>query len=217
VDPIHARIIVVRLVRGETTRFRLNPISLDTVCRPTRAIQPLPYSIDTNQTAFVGVNVVDSPDCVNTAFATTLPNNQVGCVTYPFNGNTNCPCTSLQSLAPLGPLCQVLGRTFNANGGGFAAYDGRVFSNRAPTRFAFDFAARAPLTDGLILLYGRNAPPIDDFFWTAVEIFQSKLRFHFRDTRIEASNTVLNASTWYHVEYQVCHRWWWWWWSMIVS
>ncbi|CAF5001185.1 unnamed protein product, partial [Rotaria sp. Silwood1] len=40
------------------------------------------------------------------------------------------------------------------------------------------------------------------FFWTAIEIYQSRLRFHFRDTILDATNTVLNASTWYHVEYQ---------------
>ena len=108
----------------------------------------------------------------------------------------------MQSLAPVGPFCQVLGRTFNENGGGYATFDGAFFSNRAPTRFAFDFAARPPLTDGLILLYGRNNTPINDFFWTSVEIFQSKLRFRFRDSILDATDNVLNASTWYHVEYQ---------------
>jgi hypothetical protein len=116
----------------------------------------------------------------------------------------NCPCPSIQSLAPLGPLCQVLGRTFSENGGGYATFDGRTFSIRALTRFSFDFAVRPPLADGLILLYGRNTTPINDFFWIAVEIYQSRLRFQLRETILEATNTSLNASTWYHVEYQVC-------------
>ncbi|CAF2958903.1 unnamed protein product [Rotaria sp. Silwood2] len=176
--------------------------STGTICRPTRTIQPLPYSIDTNQTSFVGINVVDSADCVNSTYSTNFTNIQTGCVTYSFNGLTYCPCTSLQSYGPLGPYCQVLGRTFNENGGGYAVYDGTALSNRAPTRFSFDFAIRPPVTDGLILLYGRSTIPINDFFWTAIEIYQSKLRFHFRDTILDATTTTLNASTWYHVEYQ---------------
>ncbi|CAF1461191.1 unnamed protein product, partial [Rotaria sordida] len=174
----------------------------NTICRSTRAIQPLPYAIDANQTSFVGINIVDSADCVNSTYSTNFTNTQFGCITYTFNNSTYCPCTSLQTYAPLGPYCQVLGRTFNENGGGYAVYDGRTFSNRAPTRFSFDFAVRSPITDGLILLYGRNTTPINDFFWTAIEVYQSRLRFHFRDTILDATNTVLNASTWYHVEYQ---------------
>ncbi|CAF4274707.1 unnamed protein product, partial [Rotaria sordida] len=175
----------------------------NTICRSTRTIQPLPYSIDTNQTSFVGINVVDSGDCVNSTYSTNFMNTQFGCITYTFNNLTYCPCTSLQTYAPLGPYCQVLGRTFNESGGGYAVFDGRTFSNRAPTRFSFDFSIRSSIIDGLILLYGRNTTPINDFFWTAIEIYQSRLRFHFRDTILDATNTVLNASTWYHVEYQV--------------
>ena len=177
--------------------------TLGTICRPTRTIQPLSYAIDTNQTSFVGVNVLDSADCDNSTYSTNFTNTQSGCTTYTFNNAISCPCTSLQSYAPLGPFCQVLGRTFNANGGGYATFDSTAFSNRAPTRFSFDFAARSPLTDGLILLYGKNTTLINDFFWTSIEIYQSKLRFRFRDTILDAINTNLNASTWYHVEYQV--------------
>ncbi|CAF3632426.1 unnamed protein product [Rotaria socialis] len=173
-----------------------------TVCRPTRAIQSSPYPIDTNQTSFVGVNVVDSADCVNATYATVYTNTQVGCSTNTFNNLTYCPCTSLQSLAPLGPYCQVLGRSFNENGGAYAVYSGATFSNLAPTRFSFDFAIQPPIADGLILLYGRNTTPVNDFFWTAVEIYQSQLRFQFRDTMLTVSDITLNASTWYHVEYQ---------------
>lgn len=176
---------------------------LGTVCRPTRSIQSSPYSIDTNQTSFVGINVVDSADCLNATYSLSYQNSQAGCVTYPFNNLTYCPCTSLQSLAPLGPYCQVLGRTFSSNGGAYAVFDGASFSNRAPTRFAFDFAVQSPLSDGLILLYGRNSTPVNDFFWTAIEIYQSKLRFQFRDRMVYAADTTLNESTWYHVEYQV--------------
>ncbi|CAF1538150.1 unnamed protein product, partial [Rotaria sordida] len=108
----------------------------NTICRSTRAIQPLPYAIDANQTSFVGINIVDSADCVNSTYSTNFTNTQFGCITYTFNNSTYCPCTSLQTYAPLGPYCQVLGRTFNENGGGYAVYDGRTFSNRAPTRFS---------------------------------------------------------------------------------
>jgi len=170
-----------------------------TICRSTRTIQPLPYSIDSNQTSFVGINILDSADCINSTYATSFINTQVGCTTYTFNNLTSCPCTSLQSYAPLGPYCQVLGRTFNQNGGGYAVFAGTTFTDLAPTRFSFDFAIQSPIADGLILLYGRNTPPINDFFWIAIEIYQSQLRFHFRDTILIASNTILNASTWYHV------------------
>ncbi len=174
-----------------------------TICRPTRTIQPRPYAVDTNQTSFVGINILDSADCVNSTYSTNFTNIQVGCTTYSFNGLTSCPCTSLQSYAPLGPYCQVLGRTFTGNGGGYAVFAGTSFSDLAPTRFSFDFAIQSPVVDGLILLYGRNTTPINDFFWVAIEIYQSQLRFHFRDTILLASSTTLNASTWYHVEYQV--------------
>ena len=140
---------------------------------------------------------------MNSTFSKNFTNTQVGCVTNTFNNLTYCPCTSLQSLAPLGPFCQVLGITFNENGGGYVAFDGTDFSNLAPTRFSFDFAIRAPINDGLLLLYGRNITPINDYFWTAIEIYQSRLRFHFRDIILDAINSNLNASTWYHVEYQV--------------
>jgi hypothetical protein len=204
VDQIHVVIMFVQQVRRSSSPvFYINLFSLGTICRPTRTIQPLPYSIDTNQTSFVGINVVDSADCDNSTYAINNTNLQSGCTTYSFNNAVYCPCTSVQAYAPLGPYCQVLGRTFNDNGGGYATFDGTTFSNRAPTRFAFDFAMRPPVTDGLILLYGRNTTPIDDFFWTAIEIYQSRLRFHFRNTILDATNTNLNASTWYHVEYQV--------------
>ncbi|CAF4697711.1 unnamed protein product, partial [Rotaria sp. Silwood2] len=97
---------------------------LDTICRPTRTIQPLSYSIDTNQTSFVGINVVDSVECVNSTYSINFTNTQCRCITYPFNNLTYCPCTSLQTYAPLGPYCQVLGTTFNENGGGYAVFDG---------------------------------------------------------------------------------------------
>jgi hypothetical protein len=157
---------------------------IDTICRPTRTIQPLPYSIDSNQTSFVGINILDSADCVNSG---NFANTQSGCTTYTFNNLT---------------YCQVLERTFNRNGG-YAVFDGISFSNRAPTRFSFDFAIQSPINDGLILLYGRNTTPINDFFWIAIEIYQLRLRFHFQDTILDATSTILNASTWYHVEYQV--------------
>ncbi|CAF5049822.1 unnamed protein product, partial [Rotaria sp. Silwood1] len=90
---------------------------IHTICRPTRTIQPLSYSIDTNQTSFVGINVVDSADCVNSIYLINFRNTPCRCITYPFNNLTYCPCISLQTYAPLGPYCQVLGRTFNENGG----------------------------------------------------------------------------------------------------
>ncbi|CAF0857241.1 unnamed protein product [Adineta ricciae] len=173
-----------------------------TICRPTRTIQPLPYVIDSNQTSFVGINVVDSADCVNSTYSPNFTNTQSSCTTYSFNNFTYCPCTSLQAYAPLGPYCQVLGRTFRENGGGYAVFDGMYFSNQAPTRFSFDFALRSPVVDGLILLYGKNTTDVNDFFWTSAEIFNSKLRLRFRDQILDATNTVINASTWYHVEFQ---------------
>jgi hypothetical protein len=77
------------------------------------------------------------------------------------------------------------------------------FSNLAPTRFSFDFAVRTSVIDSLILLYGRNTTPIDDFFWISIEIYQSYLKFRFREETFVADKTNISASTWYHVEYQV--------------
>ena len=120
-----------------------------------------------------------------------------------FNDLPYCLSQSSSVYGPLGPCCEVLGRTFDENGGGYAVYPGATFSNFPPARFSFDFALRLLISDGLILLYGRNSTPIDDFFWLAVEIYQSQLRFHFRDSILLADSTELNASTWYHVECQV--------------
>ncbi|CAF4080228.1 unnamed protein product [Rotaria sp. Silwood1] len=108
---------------------------LYTICRPTRTIQPLSYSIDTNQTSFVGINVVDSADCVNSIYLINFRNTPCRCITYPFNNLTYCPCISLQTYAPLGPYCQVLGRTFNENGGGYAVFDGEFFFNSCTNTF----------------------------------------------------------------------------------
>jgi len=120
------------------------------------------------------------------------------------NNLPDCTSKLLQYSGSLGPNCEVLGRTFDENGGGYAVYAGTTFSNFAPTRFSFDFVLRS-LTNSLILLYGRNSQPINDFFWIAIEIFESKLRFHFRDTKLIANETILKNSTWYHVECQVSY------------
>ncbi|CAF1128287.1 unnamed protein product, partial [Didymodactylos carnosus] len=173
-----------------------------TTCRYDRTIQPLPYLVDTNLTSFVGINILDSADCVNSSTSVQPPSSLAAdCITYSYNNSTYCPCTALQSYAPLGPYCEVLGRTFNANGGGYASFSGSAISNLSPTRFSFDFASRSPLRNGLLLLYGKNTPSVDDYFWTAIEIYNSQLRFHFGET-ISDTNRALNASTWYHVEYQ---------------
>ena len=146
---------------------------VDTVCRATRTIQPLPTMIDSNQTSFVGIDILDSADCVNATYAL-------------YSSTTSA----------------VLGRTFTGDGNSYAIFNGTQFSSLAPTRFSFDFIGQSPLTDGLILLYGLNTVPIDDFFWIAIELYQSQLRFHFREFTFYPSNLTLNASTWYHVEYQ---------------
>jgi hypothetical protein len=96
-----------------------------------------------------------------------------------------------------------LGLVFTGHGDGYAVYDGVKFSNIAPTRFSFDFATQSITQNALLLLYGGDLPPENNFFWIATEIFQSKLIFHFRNTTFIASETVLNNSKWYYVECQV--------------
>ena len=164
-----------------------------TVCRLSRSIQPLPSVVDTNLTSFVGINLIDSPDCVNATWTSTPP------VSLSSN------CTAYQSLAPLGPYCEALGRTFYGTSDSYAVFEGTKFSNLAPSRFSFDFAIPDSLAVGVILLYGLDTPPISDYFWIAVEIINRQLlRFHFRDSSLTFdTNTMINATTWYHVEYQV--------------
>ncbi len=163
--------------------------SIGTTCRVSRTIQPVPFVIDTNQTSFVGINIYDSPDCVKSD--------------YNINENIPNDCTFLQSYAPLGPYCEVLGRSFRGSNEGYAVFVGSSFSNIAPTRFSFDFLIEEGLSNGLILLHGKNITPINDYFWIAIEIYQSKLRFHFREIIRDFSNILINSSTWYHIEYQV--------------
>lgn len=122
------------------------------------------------------------------------------------SSNNNFPdCSSISSRypGPLGPNCEVLSRIFNENGKGYAIYDSKAFSSFAPTRFSFDFILRSSISNGLILLYGTNSSSTDDFFWIAIELIQSKLKFHFRNTKLFLNDTYLNSSTWYHVECQV--------------
>ena len=145
-----------------------------TVCRKSRTILPKPYSIDTNQTSFVGINIFDSPDCVYT---------------------TNSAIPSMPT--------SNLGLVFTGNGNGYAVYDGVKLSNVAPTRFSFDFVTQSVTQNALLLLYGGNLPPINNVFWIAIEISQSTLIFHFRNTTFIASATTLSNSKWYHVECQV--------------
>ncbi|CAF3600129.1 unnamed protein product [Rotaria sp. Silwood1] len=175
-----------------------------TICSASRSIQPFPLLIDTNLTSYVGINIIDSPDCVNSTWSaspqTPLPS---GCSTVPFNDAISCPCTDVQSLGPLGTYCAVLGRTFLNTGNSYAVFDGTTFSNLAPARFSFDFIVPNKSTVGLLLLYGRETPPIDDYFWLAIELIDSsRLRFHFRDYPSFDTNLMIDASKWYHVEYQ---------------
>jgi hypothetical protein len=125
------------------------------------------------------------------------------CRSFTSNNLPYCPSTSSLPYGPIGPCCEILGRTFDENGGGYARYSSARFSSFAPARFSFDFALRTLIPNGLILLYGRTSPPINDFFWIAIEIYQSRLRFHFRETIIDADRSILIEATWYHIECQV--------------
>jgi hypothetical protein len=183
---IHAIITLVQLVRFNSFSS-ISHYLLDTTCRVTRTIQSIPYAIDTNQTSFIGINILDSANCVESSSMVNI--------------SIPTECSSLQKYAPLGPYCEVLGRTFNEKYGDYAVFADT--SNFDPTSFSFDFIVREPIVDGLILLYGRNTPPINDYFWIAIEIDQLKLRFQFRDIILEVANVTLNTLKWYHVDYQV--------------
>ena len=87
--------------------------------------------------------------------------------------------------------------------GGFAQYSGRDFSTTASAHFSFDFATQRPDVVSLILLYGRDSLPIDAFFWIAIEIQQSKLRFHFRGNSTPRLDPLILSRTSYHVQCQV--------------
>ncbi|UJR37810.1 hypothetical protein I4U23_030500 [Adineta vaga] len=176
----------------------------NTICRPSRTIGLKPKLIDTNQTSFLGINILDSADCVNEFYNPTFPNTSRRCFLTAFDSlNGSLASLSSTPYGPIGPCSEILGRTFHANGQGYAIYNGSTFSNFHPTRLSFDFILQAPLNDCLILLYGRNAIEINDFFWMAVDIFQSTLRFHFRGAIQNAVGFNLTTSTWYHIEYQI--------------
>jgi hypothetical protein len=99
----------------------------------------------------------------------------------------------------------ILGLTFTGNGDGYAVYDGVKFSNVAPTRFSFDFVVQSVPRNALILFYGGNSSLAMNAFWIAIDIYQSKLRFHFQNTPFIANVNELNNSTWYHIECQVSY------------
>lgn len=113
---------------------------------------------------------------------------------------------SSSAYGAIGPYCEILGRLFDENGQGYARYAGTNFPNVVPARFSFDFAVRPKVLDGLILLYGKTSPPIGDFFWVAIDIYNSKLRFQFRNLPFILHGTDLNSSMWYHIECQVSNR-----------
>ena len=175
----------------------------DTICRSIRTIQPKPSAIDTNRTSFVGIDLLDAPFCVNHHYPLDVPGDPKDCTLPSVNNRPFCSCTSLEVYQPLGRYCQVLGRVFDEGGGGYAQYSGESFSTLASAHFSFDFATQRPDVDGLILLYGKDTAPIDDFFWIAIEIQDSKLRFHFRGQSSVRFGPVLNASTSYYVQCQV--------------
>ncbi|CAF0872431.1 unnamed protein product [Adineta steineri] len=176
----------------------------NTICRPTRIIGLNPSVIDTDQASFVGINILDSADCVNSNYTTSLTNTPPNCAISTYNNLSYCPLGSVSlSNGPVGSCCEILGRTFDGNDEGYAIYGSSTFSNFPPTRFSFDFLLQTTISNGLILLYGQNVSNINDFFWIAIEIVNFKLKFHFRDTKLYANNTELNASVWYHVEYQI--------------
>ena len=160
--------------------------SSDTFCRATRTIHPRPNMIDANVTSFVGINILDSADCV------ALP-----------SSSTDCSSASLLSdaISPSSPL--LLELTFDEKNLPYAEYNGTTFSTLAPTRFSFDFLVSSLPTNALVLLYGRNSIPIDEFLWIAVEILGSNLKFHFPNQQFLINDIELKSSTWYHVECQV--------------
>lgn len=96
-----------------------------------------------------------------------------------------------------------LEQAFGEKNNPYAEYDGTLFSSLPPTRFSFDFLVSSLPTLALVLLYGRNSAPINDFFWIAVEIVGKNLKFHFHDQSFPMNQTELNIATWYHVECQV--------------
>ncbi|CAM4780128.1 unnamed protein product [Rotaria magnacalcarata] len=173
-----------------------------TSCRPTRTIGTPPFTVDTNLTSFVGINILDSADCLNSTYTVDLTNKSNECITTTFNNSTYCSSISLLSYGPIGPCCEILGRTFDENSGGYARYAGTKFSDIAPARFSFDFIVRSQIVDSLLLLYGRNSSRRDDFFWIAIEIYQEKLKFHFQNQILHTDKPILNSTIWYHVECQ---------------
>ncbi|CAF5069205.1 unnamed protein product, partial [Rotaria magnacalcarata] len=158
--------------------------------------------VDTNLTSFVGINILDSADCLNSTYTVDLTNKSNECITTTFNNSTYCSSISLLSYGPIGPCCEILGRTFDENSGGYARYAGTKFSDIAPARFSFDFIVRSQIVDSLLLLYGRNSSRRDDFFWIAIEIYQEKLKFHFQNQILHTDKPILNSTIWYHVECQ---------------
>lgn len=146
--------------------------------------------------SFVGVNIRDSADCVNASHA---PNQR--CQLTVFDSSKITRVSS--PYGPVGPCGEVLGRTFDNSGQGYAVFAGGTFSNLPPSRLSFDFLLQSPIADGLILLYGRNTTAFNDFLWMAVEVYQSTVRFQFQGGPPVVAEINLTASTWHHVEYQV--------------
>lgn len=179
-----------KILHGEChlhhTRSTFSIFFQDTFCRATRTIHPTPNTIDANMTSLVGINILDSADCV-----------------YLTPSSTNCLSASLLSDAINPSSPPILESIFDENNARYAEYDSTTFSSRVPTRFSFDFLVTTLPTDALILLYGRNSTPIDEFFWIAIEIVGLNLKFHFHNQHSLINNIELKISTWYHIECQV--------------
>lgn len=116
--------------------------------------------------------------------------------------STDCPQGSFPSDS-MQSSSSILEQTFGERNNPYAEYDAALFSNLPPTRFSFDFQVSSLPTRALVLLYGRNSAPINDFFWIAAEIVGSQFKFHFHDQSFLMNQTILSTSTWYHVECQV--------------
>ncbi|XP_039154475.1 neural-cadherin isoform X11 [Drosophila simulans] len=174
-------------------------------CTNSLEISPLPYMVNANKTALVGVRVDTIADCTCGARNFTKPescrttpcHNGGRCVDTRFGPHCSCP------VGYAGPRCQQTTRSFRGNG--WAWYPPLEMCDES--HLSLEFITRKP--DGLIIYNGPIVPPerdetlISDFIALELERGYPRLLIDFGSGTLELrvkTKKTLDDGEWHRID-----------------
>ncbi|XP_026836150.1 neural-cadherin isoform X12 [Drosophila erecta] len=174
-------------------------------CTNSLEISPLPYMVNANKTALVGVRVDTIADCTCGARNFTKPescrttpcHNGGRCVDTRFGPHCSCP------VGYTGPRCQQTTRSFRGNG--WAWYPPLEMCDES--HLSLEFITRKP--DGLIIYNGPIVPPerdetlISDFIALELERGYPRLLIDFGSGTLELrvkTKKTLDDGEWHRID-----------------